>query len=195
MTIERIAPEVHRAAARAGVEFAEVKVTRPTSMAPNGRLIVVDATVVTRVRLQHYDDELKLLLVEVLPHWIGGFALAGLEDGSAFVAHVRPVTRVKMAIHELVPREVIEAQLWRKPVTRQGDWFFFPEDRPRQVTIHRRRPLDDDHVADRVAVEKARGRTYVFGRVTHREHPIVTFERWHRAVRNRAIRVNRLGAD
>lgn len=184
MTHTRIAPEVQSAASDAGLRFDGAGAGLPAALIASGACILFDASVVRAIRLQHYDAARKLLLIEIRIRGVSGFAIAGVNGGRAFVAHVLPAQRVGAALNGVLPPEVVAAQESGKPVSRQANWFFYPESRLPKAEVFHFHPLDDDHVAERVAVPKiVCSHLFVLGMVTHPEHRTLYFERWHRAVR------------
>jgi hypothetical protein len=186
MTRIRITPEVQSAAIDAGLRFDGSGAGLPAALIASGVSILVDKDVVRTIRLQHYDAARKLLLIEVQRNRKAstGFAVAGLHAGRAFVAHVLPAAQVGLALNGVLPPEVVEAQDEGKPIYRQGNWFFYPDSRLPKAQMFHFHPLDDDHVAERVAVPKfVCSHLFVLGMVTHPEHRTLYFEKWHRAVR------------
>jgi len=184
MNYKLIAPEVQVAAVDAGLRFDGSGAGLPSALIASGSSILVDKSIVKAVRLQHYDAARKLLLIEVRQASDSGFAIAGVSQGRAFVAHTLPAQRVSAAMESVLPAEVVQAKEAGKTIFRQGSWFFFPFGRSGKVQVFHFHPLDDDHVAEQVAVPKyVASHVYVFGMVTHPEHRTLYFDKWHRAVR------------
>ncbi len=184
MTAMYIDPKVRTAALDAGLRFDGSGTGLPSALIAKGEEILVDAKLVRKVRLQHYDAARKILLLEILRLNASGFAIAGVYGGRAFVAHVLPSLQVDAALRSVLPIEVVAAQERGKPVYRQGNWFFYPDGRLPKARIFHFHPLDDDHVAERVAVPKLPcSSVFVLGMVTHPEHRTLYFDGWHRAVR------------
>jgi hypothetical protein len=180
-----IAPEVLEAAGDAGFRFTWMGVPLPEPLNPNGATVMIDASAVRTLRLRHYDRGLRMLLIEIVQGRGSRFALAGVDGTATFVSGVEPAGTVSEAMRGLAPPEVIAAQEDGKSVTRQGHWFFYQGTPPRQADLFHFHPLEEDHMAEQVAVPRIRiSHLFVLGMVTHRAHRTLCFERWHRAVRH-----------
>lgn len=113
-------------------------------------------------------------------------------DGAPFVAQIpNTVETLSDAIEYLKPVEVKRAEEAGMSVIRQGDWYFVPVDRtPRGEPTEDTALEGTDHIAaEAVALKTV---TYVRGIVRHGEHAAVELDGWHKALRNKAIRVGRL---
>jgi len=126
----------------------------------------------------------------------------GVVDGAPFICQVPKETQsLKEAWAYLKPILVKRAEEAGLIPLRQGDWYFVPV-----VPVDRRPRGDIEHdlplVGNHMAQEMIRLRTviYVRGAIVHSQHGVLVLgQRWHKAVRNKAIRTGRLarggGAD
>ncbi len=133
--------------------------------------------------------------------------VVGKDDGAPFVAGVsKKATTLEDAFGWMMPAAVHRAIAGGKDVKRQGDWFFVPlgrEPRPSRTDYQprRNRRLADAgpglgretrHVGDCVAfLSVLDAPSYVSpvvkGTVTAPDHPPLTLEDWHVAMRRRAL--------
>jgi len=93
------------------------------------------------------------------------------------------------------------------PVQRQGDWYFVPVAKPSAAAKETGfSSLDGDHMpaecfatgstfatVDRKSIRVPDGTIYVRGTISHAQHDSIYLDGWHKAIRNKAIRIGRLG--
>lgn len=152
----------------------------------NAYVLEVDAgESVALIEMRKYGD----LYGSGLWHYLVGV------DGAPFVAQIKStIDTLAEALESLKPAAVKRAEEAGTEIIRQGDWWFVPVKRTPRGEVSNDFSLDSgrtpDHIAEKAIALKTK--TYVSGRVVHRQHNEISLAGWYEAIQNTAIRTGRL---